>query len=343
MPKGRPGVLLEGWVDMGSIRRLVCLSLSLTALIAAASFVWLPHSKVYIDPSNAWLVTKAFCVVAGLYGVVGLVARRVRGDETGPARLIGRLAGMALTLLNLCAITIPFGCAFGVFICLASANGRPLIDGDLAAIDLALGFDWPSFLALTNRNPTISAILVATYHSAGYQMLALALVHASMGRLDRLLEFSVACAVCLTITGTIVALFPAEGAYAYFKPTAETFSNFTTDAGMWHYPTLLKLRSGEPFAIVLSEAQPLVTFPSFHSSIGVLVAYSVRWWRFVFWPVVLLEAVMIVSTIPEGGHHLIDLIAGIVVAAVSIFVVRSVLATRSAPAVPMTSRPLSNS
>ncbi|RWF44312.1 MAG: phosphatase PAP2 family protein [Mesorhizobium sp.] len=315
---------------MGSVRRLILLSLSLTLLVAAASYLWLPYSNVYIDPSNASLVAKVFAGVVGLYGIVALVAWRVRGDGSQLGRLIGGLAGMAQSLLKLSAVLIPFGCSFAVFICLASATSKPLIDAHLAAIDHAIGFDWLAFLDLTNRSPTISAILVAVYHSAGYQMLLLILLHASMQRLDRLFEFSVTCTLCLTITGAIVAFFPAEGAYAYFQPLPTMFSNFTTDAGMWHYPTLLKLRAGEPFAVMLSEAQPLVTFPSFHTSIGVLIAYSVRFWRFVCWPAVALETIMIVSTLPEGGHHLIDLIAGVGVAAVSIFGVRSALAYQPA-------------
>ncbi|WP_352536083.1 MULTISPECIES: phosphatase PAP2 family protein [unclassified Mesorhizobium] len=114
--------------------------------------------------------------------------------------------------------------------------------------------------------------------------------------------------------------------------------NFTAHAGMWHHPTLLKLRSGEPFALLLSEAQPLVTFPSFHTSLGVMIAYSMRYFRIVFWPVVVLEITMIVSTMPEGGHHLVDLIAGAAVAGGSIVVVRSA-AYRTSPAIQSANSP----
>ncbi|WP_167470463.1 phosphatase PAP2 family protein [Mesorhizobium jarvisii] len=298
--------------------------MGLTALVAAAVCVWLPYSSVYLDPSNSWIVAKVTGLVVVLYGVVALVAHRIRGDESRPARLIRTLVGTGQTLLHLCALAIPFGLAVGVFICLASANNRPLLDGDLAALDRTLGFDWLAFLELTNRSPTASAVLVAAYHSIGLQMIVVAVVHASMHRLDRLLEYYLVSAVCLTIVGVVVAMVPAAGAYAFFKPSTATFSNFTAHAGMWHHETLLKLRSGEPFALLLSEAQPLVTFPSFHTSLGVLIAYSMRYFRVVFWPVVLLEITMIVSTMPEGGHHLVDLIAGAAVAGVSVFVVRSV-------------------
>lgn len=314
------------------VRRLAFLSLILTTVVAAAVYVWLPYSNVYLDPSNVGIIAKVIALVVGLYGVVALVGYRVRDDESRPARLIRKLVGTGQTLLHLCALAIPFGLAIAVFICLASANSRPLLDGNLAALDKTFGFDWLAFLKLANSSPTLSATLVAAYHSIGLQMMVVAVWHASMHRFDRLLEYYVASAVCLTITGVVEALVPAAGAYAYFKPPASAFSNFTSQAGMWHYTTLLKLRSGEPFALNFSEAQPLVTFPSFHTSLGVLIAYSMRYFRIVFWPVLFLEVTMIISTMPEGGHHMIDLIAGAAIAALSIVVVRSVTYTTGSPA-----------
>jgi membrane-associated phospholipid phosphatase len=50
----------------------------------------------------------------------------------------------------------------------------------------------------------------------------------------------------------------------------------------------------------------------------------VRGLRYVFVPVCILNAVVIVATLPEGGHHLVDLIGGALVAALTIAVVRRV-------------------
>lgn len=69
-----------------------------------------------------------------------------------------------------------------------------------------------------------------------------------------------------------------------------------------------------------------------------MMAYSMRYFRIVFWPVVVLEITMIVSTMPEGGHHLVDLIAGAAVAGGSIVVVRSA-AYRTSPAIQSANSP----
>jgi membrane-associated phospholipid phosphatase len=66
----------------------------------------------------------------------------------------------------------------------------------------------------------------------------------------------------------------------------------------------------------------LVTFPSGHTILAIITTYALRgsWWTFI--PALLLNGTMVVSTIPEGGHHLFDLIVGGAIAAGSIAIVR---------------------
>ncbi|RUU98470.1 hypothetical protein EOB36_23690 [Mesorhizobium sp. M6A.T.Cr.TU.017.01.1.1] len=42
------------------------------------------------------------------------------------------------------------------------------------------------------------------------------------------------------------------------------------------------------------------------------------------WPIAVLNALMIIATLPEGGHHLIDVLAGAMVGVASIFAVRMI-------------------
>ncbi|MNV99911.1 hypothetical protein D3C71_1953360 [compost metagenome] len=56
-----------------------------------------------------------------------------------------------------------------------------------------------------------------------------------------------------------------------------------------------------------------------------MVVYSLRSVRWAAGPIAVLNAVMIIGTLPEGGHHLSDVIAGAMVAMVSILVVRAVM------------------
>ncbi|TIX42911.1 MAG: phosphatase PAP2 family protein [Mesorhizobium sp.] len=205
----------------------------------------------------------------------------------------------------------------------ASATQRPLADPILASFDARLGFDWLWFLSVTN-NKIIAPVLIFAYHALGPQVPFVLLLNIATNRNDRMLEFVAMLAMSSVLSGAIMALVPAEGAYAYFKPTAEQFSHFTSQAGMWHYETLMALRSGEPFDLIMTNSNGLVTFPSYHTALGIMIVYALRDYRWLFWPVGGLNAIMTIATLPEGGHHLIDVVAGAMVGVASVVAVRMI-------------------
>ena len=62
----------------------------------------------------------------------------------------------------------------------------------------------------------------------------------------------------------------------------------------------------------------LVGFPSLHVVLALLVAWSVRQINFWRWIYLAINAVVVIATPIQGGHHLIDVIAGFPVAALAI-------------------------
>lgn len=71
--------------------------------------------------------------------------------------------------------------------------------------------------------------------------------------------------------------------------------------------------------------------PSFHAALAVLFVYANRPPARSFIPVALLNVLMIMSVVPEGGHYLVDLIAGAIIAALSIVLVRAAKGPIEAP------------
>ena len=138
----------------------------------------------------------------------------------------------------------------------------------------------------------------------------------------RLQEFLALMAITSVLTAIGMVLVPAAGAYAHFNPASTDYSNFTSSAGMWHYTELMRLRSGEPFVYVAEQTKGLVTFPSFHTTLAVMFIYAFRGYRWIYPLSVALNTIMIVSTVPEGGHHVIDVLAGLGIAVVGILCVR---------------------
>jgi membrane-associated phospholipid phosphatase len=164
-------------------------------------------------------------------------------------------------------------------------------------------------------------VLVAAYHSAFPQVLVLYLLLSFARRERRLAEFLTLLSVTSVVTGALILLAPAAGAYAHFAPARELFDGFSSDAGMWHYETLTTLRTQAP-SLDFTKIEGLVTFPSYHTVLAIIMAYAFRGFRFIALPAVILNSIMIVSTLPEGGHYLVDIIAGAIVALAGIGVVR---------------------
>ncbi|WP_181181122.1 phosphatase PAP2 family protein [Mesorhizobium sp. B1-1-5] len=301
--------------------RLVATIVAIALGFFVADFFCFHGSNIVLDPRNWFELAQVLMVLAAVVVTMKLVERRIRQDKSRIGGFIATSATAVCSLAANASLFVPLTFASVWFMYLASATDRPLMDQTLAAFDAAIGFDWRAFLSFTNKQPLVAETLVFAYHALGRQLPLLILLLA-FARRPRLTEFTALLAVSSALTATLMLFVPAAGAYAYFQPGPIEFSNFTARAGMWHFTELMKLRSGEPFHLLVTRAEGLVTFPSFHTALGILVVYALRDYRWLFWPVACLNGIMIISTLPEGGHHLIDVIAGTIVGLVSILAVK---------------------
>ena len=85
-----------------------------------------------------------------------------------------------------------------------------------------------------------------------------------------------------------------------------------------------EIRAGAWTTLDFEKVEGIITFPSFHAALGVLFPYALRQIKWAFWPAMLVNGTMILSTPVVGGHYLVDVIAGVVVAAASILLLRSI-------------------
>ncbi len=98
---------------------------------------------------------------------------------------------------------------------------------------------------------------------------------------------------------------------------------------------MLLLKNG-PGHISPAELRGIVGFPSYHTVQAlVLIWYG---WRVVYvrWAALLLNIVVLIATPIQGGHHLIDMVGGAVVAVAAIaladWIVRHIAVSNDAPA-----------
>jgi membrane-associated phospholipid phosphatase len=286
--------------------------------------VWLSLSRLHFAGSN-WpgLIHLVLFTAIGL-GMCALVSHRLSGvtDRFGVtlregSRRVELFAITALIAALLSAVIVTY-CYLG------TAAALPLQDARLSRIDHWLGFDWIGFVEFVNSSPVGSQLLVDAYRSAPYAAASTMLWFCISGQGDRLAEFF--ALMCLMFIGIAIGMmiWPAEGAYAYYHPPLSIYDNIGAGSGMWHHPLLMALRTGTDTLVDFTTPNSgcLVTFPSGHTVLAVAMTYVLRGSKWTLIPAIVINTTMLVSTIPYGGHHLTDLIAGGAIALCSIFLIR---------------------
>jgi membrane-associated phospholipid phosphatase len=301
----------------------------MTAWITLTGFgvleaVWLPSSGLSFADSNWQSFARLATFMALALGICALISCRLAGATDRIGRLL-RDSGRRVELFAIAALVFTMLSAVIVTYCyLGTAATLPLRDARLAAIDRALGFDWVGFVTFINSSPLASWLLVEGYRTTPYTLVGTMLWFCASGEGGRLAEFL--ALACLTFIGIAIGMmiWPAEGAYAYYNPPLSIYDNIGADSGMWHHHLLTSIRSGATTVIDfdMPNANCLVTFPSGHTVLAVIMTYALRGSRWTLIPALMVNSTMLLSTIPHGGHHLIDLIAGGAIAACAILIVR---------------------
>lgn len=278
---------------------------------ALADAVWLPNSRLSFASSN-WtdlLQGIACCALTG--ALIAVASSRLRSDAGYPAVVLRT----ALTITELLwRAALPFGAlltAGATLSYLIAAADLPLQDALLARVDRNLGFDWLRFLDTTNSSPFLAALLARVYQTVGL-VAQLVIVWLALNRRGERLAELIAI-LSLSTVGLCVGMWlvPAAGAFAYYGPAPQLVENFSALGEMWSFAhAFTMLRNGSLSVIDLSALQGVVSFPSFHTMLGVMTIYALRDTRWLMIPILLLNGAMIVSTLPVGGHHLADVLAG---------------------------------
>lgn len=282
--------------------------LAVIAFFTIADLMWLPYSTITLFPGYQYDFAVIAAVLIAIYAVAYCVARRVKGDNHKFALLITSLAASVKTLIGAWTLLTMLLISMTIFTYLASATTAPFVDSSLIGFEKALGFSWVGFVAALNAWPLLCRALVWAYFTMLPQITLLIIYLALTSRSERLMEFLALFSTTALLTCLMLAFYPSIGPQGFLHPPADIRQNFSPEAGMRHYHIVMSLRMMKPFT--LKTAEGLVTFPSFHAITGILLIYAVRGMRYLFWPVLVVNAAMILATIPEGGHYLPDLIVG---------------------------------
>ena len=295
---------------------------SLVAALAVVDITWLRASRlVFVASDTFWSGIGAMAF--GVFSPV-LTLAAARAQSKGTA--IGTAIATVATRLSLFAHGFAFNGALAMallmFTYLAASMALPLHDATLAAADRTLGFDWVAFSQVIYRSTIVSAALASAYDSSLPQLLGLFIYLSATNRTERLTEVCLLLALVSVIGGAIHVIVPAAGPIAYFSVSPEMLHS-TTIPGHAHLGLFTELRTHATPIVNFDTAQGLVTFPSMHAAWAIITTYAMRDARVVIvTAVAALNTAVIVSTVPIGGHYLVDVIAGALIAVLSISIVR---------------------
>src|SRR6202011_2306189 len=213
------------------------------------------------------------------------------------------------------AQVIAFAAAGAPLSYLAASANAPLCDHWLDAFDRALGFDWTALLAWMNAAPQLYRVLRPIYLSLTLQMTTVVLCLAFSGRHLWLRTYTLAFLCAALVCIAISAALPAAGAWPHYGLTASDSGILPTVSTSW--PVFYGLRDGSFRVLVAVGSEGIITFPSLHAALAVLVTAALWPVRYLCWAAVILNTPMLLATPIDGSHYFSDVLAGVALAALS--------------------------
>jgi membrane-associated phospholipid phosphatase len=213
-------------------------------------------------------------------------------------------------------VTLALGVSLACLSYLGAAADLPLRDAGIIWIDRYLGFDWLQIMRGLDYSPHVLSLLNAAYATFTAQLVGAALVLLLAGKTRELDRFFVTFACASIIAEALSVLVPTLGPISVLAGDAR-FANLPT-LGRTTAEIVLALRNKTLSSIDFDAINGIISFPSVHAAVAVIVPSALRWNRWLFWPVASLDGVMLVSAVPSGNHYLADILAGAMVGVLAI-------------------------
>lgn len=246
-----------------------------------------------------------------LLSAVGLFYRHIRAG--------GKRLG---TTLICAALLILFSNVGAILNYLLLGIAGESIDPVLVRADAALGFHWPSFVAAMSKYPTFSEALGWAYNSTLPQIVVVILMLGFTGRSDALYVMILCLVISALLTIGFWGMFPSFGTTVIYEIPDDIAQLIKPVVGNDYGNQLRALANNAQPEISPKNTLGLIAMPSYHTIMALITCYAVsgmRYWRYPFYA---LNGLVAWSIPLHGGHHLVDLVGGIIVGAAVILAVR---------------------
>jgi membrane-associated phospholipid phosphatase len=298
----------NGTSEAAALRRLDHLIWTLVTMVAVTVLASPLFSNFYVVwTSFGAPVAACLALAAGAW-----IYRNLRPDP----RLASGLESTA-QLIAFAAVGAPLS-----YLAAAAGAAIPLQDDVFDSVDRALGFDWMALLSWLNDAPATFTGLRLIYGSLLPQMTLAVLCLAFTGRRIWLRTFMLAFVFATLVTIAISAVLPATGVWLHYGLVETDGRIVPTVKTVW--PVFTGLRDGSVRMLVAAGAEGVITFPSLHAALAVIMIAAVWPIAALRWFILVLNIIMLAATPIDGAHYLVDVIAGVAIAMVSLFAARAV-------------------
>ena len=310
-PHTRIPLLAGHWLVLG-----VLLTLVIDAILLHQA-----HLSIAIS-----LTSLGYAAAAGIaiFARYRLRAPASRGQRIARDLIEGVLVFVAISLLGAIA-TYPL-----------ATESRGFVNHGLQRFDAALNFNWLAWYALVASHSWIQAPERAAYLSIYVTPAILLLYFAASGRSSEARLFLASYWIAAVVTLSLFPLVPAAGPLLTLGHGATPYMPLSA---LYQDQVILALRSRSITTVDLGALHGLVCAPSFHAVSAVI--YTATAWRSarLRWPIAAINVAMLLATPIEGTHYLIDIVMGVLVAAIAL-ILTPVLIKLAENRRPLSLRPL---
>jgi PAP2 superfamily len=248
-------------------------------------------------------------VSLGLIAVAALLTWRLSRTRQSENLFYSRFVRCALFLIYFATTSL----CLALLNYIVMSSNFPMPDVTLDAWDRSIGFDWKAYANFITTHHLIDSILSIAYKGLMPSLAIVAITDIATGKYRQANEFIglvIATGVfCILVSG----FFPSYGAMKFYH-VAMLNKDYLPDVSGQIISQLDLVRGVLPMDLDTSQMTGLSEFPSYHTVIGILVAYGSRSSVYRLVPGLIFSCLLITATPFYGSHYVSDVIAGAVVA-----------------------------
>jgi hypothetical protein len=280
-------------------------SLAVIGCVLVIDLIWLPFSALRFSSVNVAVIA----AIAAMFLLAGPIQKRY--EFSAAARHLA---------VELYVLVLFVACGF-VFSYLAIESGWSVRDELFVAIDHALGFDWETYTLFVLQNDLLRTATLILYVVTPPLVIFTLFWSCLKGNFNCASEMVAMVilggALCVVISGIV----PSAGGAGYFPVDNSFYGGHTVIFDDSNKIEFFQLRNRVGLEISLMHPLALIAFPSYHACLALLVVLA--FWRtgVLGYTILALNIGSLLSLPVQGGHHLSDVLGGLLVGAATYWVV----------------------